>query len=68
MANQKAFKAPNFNPKDFAQQVANFYQSEDCEVQVVESPNGIMVQSRAKGFFKKASVALTVTATIQEDQ
>jgi hypothetical protein len=67
MANQKTYNAPKFNPKDFAQQLANYYQSENYEVQVLESPNGIMIQSRAKDFFKKASVALTITATIQED-
>jgi hypothetical protein len=67
MSNQKSFKTYNFNANDFAQQLANYYQSQNCEVQVIESPNGVMIQSRAREFFKKASVALTITATIQED-
>jgi hypothetical protein len=67
MSSQKTFKTNNFNANDFAQQLANYYQSQNCEVQVMESPNGVMIQSRAREFFKKASVALTITATIQDD-
>jgi hypothetical protein len=65
MADQRTFKAPNINLKDFAQQVANFHQNEGYEVQVVEAEGGIMVQSRAKDFIKRYGVALTVTATVQ---
>lgn len=65
MADQRAFKAPNINLKDFAQQVANFHQTEGYEVQVVEDKGRIMIQSRAKDLIKRYGVALTVTATIQ---
>lgn len=65
MADQKAFKAPNINLRDFAQQVANFFQNEGYEVQVVEAQDGVMIQSRAKDFIKRQGVALTVTATTQ---
>jgi len=67
MPDQRTYKVSNFNPNDFAQQVANLYQSENLEVQVVESATGVMIQSRAREFFKKASVALTITATMQDD-
>lgn len=65
MSDQRTFKAPNINLKDFAQQVASFFQNEDYEVQVVEAMGGIMIQSRAKDFIKRESVALTVTAAVQ---
>jgi len=65
MADQRTFKAPKINLKDFAQQVANFHQNEGYEVQVVEAQGGIMIQSRAKDIIKRYGVALTVTATVQ---
>jgi len=65
MADQRTYKAPNINLKDFAQQVANFHQNEGYEVQVVEAQGGIMIQSRAKDLIKRYGVALTVTATVQ---
>lgn len=67
MADQKTFKAPGFDLKDFAQQVASLYQNEGYEVQVIEAQGGIMIQSRAKDFIKRAGVALTVTATLQDE-
>ncbi len=67
MSDKRTYKAPYFNSKEFAQQIANLYQSENLEVQVIESATGVMIQSRAREFFKKASVALTITATMQDD-
>jgi hypothetical protein len=65
MADQRTYKAPKTNLKEFAQQVANFHQNEGYEVKVVEAKGGIMIQSRAKDLIKKFGVALTVTATVQ---
>jgi hypothetical protein len=65
MADQRTFKAPKFNLKDFAQQIANFHQNEGYEVKVVEAQDGIMIQSRAKDLIKRFGVALTITATVQ---
>lgn len=65
MPDHKTFKAPNFNARGFAQEIANYYQNEGYEVNVVESANGVMIQSRAKDMVKRGSVALATTATIQ---
>jgi hypothetical protein len=65
MADQRTYKAPKINLKDFAQQVATFHQNEGYEVKVVEAQGGIMIQSRAKDLIKKFGVALTITATVQ---
>ncbi len=67
MTDQKTYKAPNINLKDFAGQIATFHQNEGFEVQVVEAKDGIVVQSRAKDWIQRGSVALTVTATCQGD-
>ena len=65
MADQRTYKAPTINLKDFAQQVAALHSNEGYEVQVVEAKGGIIIQSRAKDFLRRDSVALTVTATAQ---
>ncbi len=65
MSDQKTFKAPSINLRDFAQQIATFHQNKGYEVQVIEAEGGIMIQSRAKDFIKRDTVALTVTATVQ---
>jgi hypothetical protein len=67
MADQRTYKAPRINLKDFAQQVAALHSGEGYEVQVVEADGGIMIQSRGKDFLRRDSVALTVTATVQAE-
>ena len=65
MTDQRAYKIKHFDLQRFSQEVTQFYESQDYEVQAVASPGGVMIQTRAKDFIKKLSVALTLTATVQ---
>jgi hypothetical protein len=67
MADQKTYRINNFDLQHFSQEISRFFESQDYEVQAVASPGGVMIQTRAKDFIKKLSVALTVTATVQAD-
>jgi hypothetical protein len=52
MANQKTFSKPDFSSKGFTKRVANFNQSQNYEIQMVESSNYVMIPSNAKDYIK----------------
>lgn len=67
MAETRSYLVPGLDLAQLAQELSNFYHSEENETQILNGPGGgYVVQTRGKDFFRKG-VAFAVTLTQKDD-